>query len=170
MAKLIARAVVTLALLYAGAAAVFAWLHYEGARPQVPQILADFHAWGGGLFASTSVEKPATGPERPAPAPPPPPAPQAPTPPAPVAADPETRELDHIESDVLPKTLELMRSLRDMERGDGVDFERVRTDALAQLGDAKTYLNGLLEKDSHHKRANRLWSRLQEMYVALKKM
>lgn len=167
MSKFIARLVVTLGLLYVGGAVAFAQFHYdEGKRPDLGGVLGDFHGWLTSFVTSTK------NPE--APPPPPPPAtpvapPAAPVEPAP-SADPEERELDRIEREVLPKARELGTKLRSMERGDGEEFERLRTEAMASLGDARTYLNGLLEKDSHHRRANTLYSQLQAIYRALKSL
>lgn len=166
MSKFIARLVVTLGLLYVGGAVAFAQLHYaEGQRPDVPGVLTEFHGWLGSFFRSTANPAP----------PPPPPAlppvvaePEAPAPAEP--ADPEEQELNRIEREVLPKATELGTKLRNMERGDGVEFDRLRAEAMSSLGDARDYLNALLEKDSHHKRANALYNRLQGIYRALKSL
>ena len=171
MAKFIARLVVTLAVLYAGAAGVFAWLHYEGTRPAVPQVLTDFHAWTVSLIATKKAERPPR-PVEDAPPPKPPAPPPAPPvePPPPAPKDPETQALDTVEKDLLPKALELAKQLREMDRGTGEEFEKIRTDALAELGKAREVLNPILEKDAHNTRANRLWTKVQELYATLKKL
>ncbi len=170
MSKLIARLVVGLACAYAAGAVAYGFFGYEeGRRPDVPGVLSDFNGWLAGFVTSRAPD-----PKPPA-APPAPPAPAEPSTPAPEAApaapaDPEERELARIEKEVLPKARELGRALRAMDRGDAEAFEGKRTEGMALLGDARTFLNGLLEREPRHKRANALWSQLQEIYRALKSL
>jgi hypothetical protein len=171
MIKFIARLVVGLALVYVGGATVFAYSHYDGAKPDVPTILKDFHGWMGSLLATK------TNPPKPkAPEPPPAEVPAAPT--SPPAATPapsgtpdgnaEDRELRRIQNDVLPEASEKARALRGMTRSDAAAFERARVEVLAMLGDARTFLNEVLEKDADLQQANKLWNKLQEIYTAVK--
>jgi hypothetical protein len=181
MSKFLARLVVGMALLYVGGATAFAYTHYEGARPDIPTILAEFNSWLGSLFA-TKVN-PQRPPAAEPPASPPAPAPSAASDPAPATApaapaapgapagmSAEGKELWHIQHEVLPKASEMARALRGMSRADSAAFEAARVEILASLGDARSFLNGLLEQDSDHEQANRLWTRLQEIYAAVKKL
>lgn len=168
MAKFIARLVVTIACLYGAGAVAFGYFHYEeGQRPDVPGVLSDFNGWMGSLVATRTNPRPSPAPPPATPqAPEPPPAPVEP--PAPV--DPEERELLRIEKEVLPQAREIAKALRGMDRGDSAAFEAKRTEGMALLGDARTFLNGLLENDPHHRKANTLWGQLQELYRALKSL
>lgn len=170
MSKIYARAAIVLVLLYVVGAVLFATFHYTGARPPIPTILGDFHAWVASPF--TSSEQPAPAAPVPPPAPPPTPVPEPPTfeTPSIEETDPVAVELKRIEKELLPEITEKARKLRASERGDGVEYDRVRSEAMAALGEARTYLNALLEKDPHHRRANKLWSALQELYASLKRL
>jgi type IV secretory pathway VirB10-like protein len=171
MSKLIARVVVGLALLYVGGATAFAYSHYDGAKPDVPTILKDFHGWMGSLLATkTNPPKPPAGEPPPAEVPAAPATPRV-APPAPSDTpdgSAEDRELRRIQDDVLPAASEKARALRGMSRSDAAAFEKARVEVLAMLGDARTFLNGVLEKDADHQQANKLWNRLQGIYTAVK--
>lgn len=129
-------------------------------------------AFSAGCSPSADETTPAAPTPPPTPPNPPPPAAGSDVPasvPAP-SADPETQELTRIEKELLPAVTEKARKLRSSERGDGVEFNALRSEAMAALADARTFLNGLLEKDPRHRQANRLWTQLQELYASLKRL
>jgi hypothetical protein len=171
MSKFLLRVALAMVAVYAVGAVLFAFVHYSGNPPSVPTILGDYHAWLGSGLVSGEVER-----SRP---PSPPPAPPTPTPPPaappaavpdPDAGDPVEKELRRIEKELLPAITEKARILRASERGDGVDYDRTRAEAMAALSEARTYLNGILEKDPHHRQANGIWTTLQELYSAIKRL
>jgi len=184
MGKFIARLVVTLALLYGAGATAFAFLHYGGEKPDVPTILKDFNGWITSLWAKKANPKPAQPVEPPAPVPVTPPAPTPVEEPEPAEPVPTGRvvpkppphlsgeqlELWKIENLVLPDVEKQARALRDMSRADAPAFEAARTTAMATLGDARTFLSGMIDRNPDHDHANRLWQKLQGIYAALKKL
>jgi hypothetical protein len=174
MAKTFCRGVVGLAVLYALAVAAFALFHYEGERPDVPGLFADFHGWVGGLFGGSRAaprepraEVPPPPPPPPDPTPPPPPPPPVQPPPA-VARDPVETALSAIEDETLPRAETIARTLRDMDRGP--DFDAKRGEVLGLLGKARDVLDPILEKTPAHPRANRLWDRLQNLSNAVRRL
>jgi hypothetical protein len=187
MGKTISRFVVGLAVLYALGATGFAFAHYPGEKPDVPTILSDFNAWLGSLFVVKHNPKPPAGPPTAGePTAPPSTPPEAPTPATPGApehpvAEPgqrvppegltgEALELWKIEFQVLPAARKKAHALRDMPRSDSEAFEKARTEILASLSETRPLLNEILERDSAHRQANRLWSAMQEIYAAVKKL
>lgn len=187
MGKLISRVVVGLAVLYALGATGFAFAHYEGEKPDVPTIVTDWNAWLGSLFTVKHNPKaPAETPPAPPEAPKgtaspsePAPAPETatePTPAEPVLRQPpeglsgEALELWKIEFQVLPAARKQAHALRDMSRADSEAFEKARTSIMAALSETRPLLNDILERDSGHRQANRLWSAMQEIYAAVKKL
>lgn len=173
MARQLAVLLVGLVVLYALAATGFAFGHYEGRMPGLGQVMGDFHGWLGDVFVG-----------REAPAVPPPPAaapvagpPAAGAGPTPASAPPAQPPLDEegkalwkIEREVLPAAQKRARELRSMSRADAAAFERARTEVLAALSETRPLLNAILERDSGHAKANRLWSQMQELYTAVKKL
>lgn len=93
-------------------------------------------------------------------------------PPAPTAVDPHA---DTAEPDPLA---ELKRSLKQSEGrvralrslAAGSDREQERTSLMAHLGRLRTKLSTWLDEHPADTAGNRLWDRLQRLYVALKKM
>ncbi|MFM8980261.1 MAG: hypothetical protein ACKOSS_07350 [Planctomycetia bacterium] len=172
MARQLAIFLVGLVVLYALAAAGFAFGHYEGSLPGVGQVLDDFHGWLGEVFV---------GREAPARVPSQPPARTSAGPAAPAARatleappqaplDEEGQALLKIEKEVLPAAMKRARALRGMSRADADAFERERAEVLAALSETRPLLNAILERDSSHAKANRLWSQMQELYSAVKKL
>ena len=176
MGKFIARLVVTLAVLYAGGVAIFAFTNYPAEKPDVPTIVGDFNAWASELWATKVNPKPAKPVEPPAPPPEPAEAPPvAPAPPPgplqpPVGLSGEDLELWKIEHRLLPEAAKQARLLREMSRADSTAFEEARTSIMASLGDARTLLASVLDRDNGHRQANKLLGTLQELYAALKKL
>lgn len=178
MGKFIARLVVTLAVLYAASVAIFAFTYYPGEKPDVPTIVGDFNGWAAELWKTKVNPKPAQPVEAPAPAPlpepvaPPPAAPVAP--PGPPQPPPglygEQLELWKIEHVLLPEAAKQARLLREMSRADAPAFEEARTSIMASLGEARTLLGSVLDRDNSHRLANKLLGTLQELYAALKKL
>ncbi|MHC5009396.1 MAG: hypothetical protein ACYTG6_00420 [Planctomycetota bacterium] len=155
----VARLCVGLVVLYFVAVGAFAVLHYDGSRPAAGTVFGDFHAFlgFGSDAAPARAAPPAPGPTvvqapptHPAPLPPPPPDP-----------------LDRVDATLRQVATEAPR-LRTMDRGPA--FENARVTALARLSEAREILNPILDRDPENDRANRLWDRLQRLYVALKKI
>lgn len=183
MARQLAIFLVGLLALYALAATGFAMGHYEGGMPGVGQVVSDFHGWLGEVFIGRPVPT-----ASPAPAAVPGPSAGAPAgagalPSAPAAGpaagavagppaglDAEGRALWKIEKEVLPAAHKRARELRSMSRADSQAFERARSEVMAALSETRPLLNSILERDSAHAKANRLWSQMQELYSAVKKL
>ncbi len=102
-----------------------------------------------------------------APAPPPAPvvAQVAPEPaPAPRAPAPLVKAI----TDVVRNAEKQTKSLRAEKRG--TRFTRIQTDAMAALSTARGELGAWLDEHPSDDRANKLWDRLQRVYITLKKL
>ncbi|MFV1957806.1 MAG: hypothetical protein ACC662_00190 [Planctomycetota bacterium] len=153
-------------LLYFVGLGVFAVLHYPGGRrPEAAAVFGDFHAWLG-LGPSRASAAPTP---RPVPATP---APLLPSPPTVAAARPVVVPLPADPLDAVAATIRRVAreapSLRDLPRGPVFDAQRVG--ALASLSEARDVLNTVLDRDESDDRANRLWDRLQRLWIALHKL
>lgn len=170
MARQLAVFLVGLVVLYALAATGFAFGHYEGSMPGVGQVIDDFHGWLGDVFVGRQAPAVPREPRASAPAAPPAATSAPAAAPPDVPLDDEGKALLKIEREVLPTAMKRARELRTMSRANADAFERARTEILAALSETRPLLNEILERDSGHAKANRLWSQMQELYTAVKKL
>jgi hypothetical protein len=175
------RVALGLLVLYAGALLAFALFHYGGDRPGAGTVLGDFHAW---LGLGTAPPPPAPSPAPPEPpgpavppddAPPATPAPAAPpelptigpAPSATPAPPVSSAELDTVEKR-LAEAEEGGKELRVMDRGP--PFDAKLRSVLGKLGEAREILNRVLDASPRNARANKLWTRLQQLHGAVKRL
>jgi hypothetical protein len=146
MARFVARTLLALAVLCLGAV-----LFYRGLGPTSDPSKAP----------PTASAPPPPTPAPPTVPPPPPPPPPGPPPPA----DPLAADLARV-ADLLTRAEADAKALRASSRDGG--FETRRVQVLRLLGEAREILNRVLDAHPSHRRANDLWTRLQQVQNAVR--